>query len=236
MTGTIIIDSGTIISMVTNSLFWNFKYLSKQYKGEFLIPQSVYDEIITYPLSTRRFKLEAVMVNDYILEGYIKVENPPELANLSSELMELANNIYIVDKEPLKILHKAEVDVLALAVHLKSDAILVDERSLRLLLEDPNRLLKLLGDKLHTKVQMNKGKLDLFQELTKDIRVLRSTELITISFELGFLDRYITSKNIVHKKYKKSLLEGALWALKLKGCSISEEEIKEIIKFEGFEA
>lgn len=236
MVRTITVDSGTIISMVTNNLLWTFKYLSKQYKGEFLITQSVYDELITYPMSTKKFKLESIMINDFIMEGYIKVQNPPELVDLSNEILNVANNIYSVKGEPIKILHKTEVDILALAVHLKSDAILTDERSLRLLIENPIKLLKLLADKLHTNVDMNKGKLDLFQELTKGINVLRSTELITIAYEIGLLDRYITSRNIVHKKYKESLLEGALWALKLKGCSISDEEIKEIMQFEGFKA
>ena len=232
----IAIDSGTVISMVTNSLFWVFKHLAKQYKGEFVISKSVYDEIVSYPLTTKRFKLEAIMVNDYILEGIIKVEDPKELGNLSSELLELANDIFLVKGEPMKILHKAEVDVLALAIHLKSDALLTDERALRLLIENPTKLQKLMENKLHTKIMLNKGKLDVFRELTKNINVMRSTELITIAYELGLLNRYITAKKIVHNKYKKSLLEGALWALKLKGCSISEEEIKEIIKFEGFGA
>ena len=58
--------------------------------------------------------------------------------------------------------------------------------------------------------------------------MIRSVELVTISYELGLLDKYIV--NI--KNPRKALLEGVLWGVKLNGASVSEREIKEIVKME----
>lgn len=234
MKKTIVLDTGTVISMVTNNLLWTFRYLAKKYKGQFLIPDSVKEELVNYPLKTRKFKFEALMINDLLLEGYIKVYHPPNLDKISKELVSLANDMFIAKGNPVRVLHRAETDVLALAISLNSDALLVDERTLRLLVENPEKLKHILENKLHTKISINSGNVDKFKKMVKNIHVLRSTELVTIAYELGLLDRYISVGKVVHKKFRKPLLEGALWALKLKGCSISKEEIEEILKFEGF--
>ena len=231
----IIVDTGSVISLVTNNLLWLFKHLDKHYPGSFVIPGSVRSELIDYPMKTKKFKLESLMVNDLIMEGHFKVyDKNKEVSLVSDKLMDYANNMFVARGRPVKILQKAETDVLALAIHLKSDALLVDERALRLLVENPKKMVKILGGKLHTQVTINQNEMKEFSKMVKGINVLRSTELVTVAYELGLLDRYITAKKVLHKKYKQPLLEGALWALKLKGCSISSEEIDEILKFEGF--
>ena len=233
MKRTIVIDTGTVISMATNNLLWTFRFLAKKYKGTFLIPESVYTELITYPLKTKKFKFEALMINDLIMEGYIKTYKQTDFRSLSHKLMKFANNMFIADGNPVQLLQKAETDVLALVVFLKSDALFVDERNLRLLVEDPEKLSHIMGNKLHTKITVNRNNLEEFKKMVKDVKVLRSTEVATIAYELGLLDRYISVGKKIHKKLRKPLLEGILWALKLKGCSISENEINEILKFEG---
>lgn len=233
MKKSLVIDSGAIISMVTNNLLWTVRHLAKKYKGDFLITESVKEELINYPMTTKKFKFEAFMINDLILEKHIKlIDNDAELERLSSKLMYLANNIYIAKNRPISVLQKAETDTLALAILMKSDAMLIDERTLRLLVEDPNKLSYILGHRLHTKVSINKSNLNQFSEMVKKINILRSTEIVTIAYEMGLLNRYISSGTKLHSEYKKPLLEGVLWALKLKGCSISEEEINEILRFE----
>ncbi len=229
----IVVDTGSVISMVTNNLLWVFRELSKKYKGDFLIPKSVEEELINYPLTTKKFKLEALMIKDLVLEGQIKVHGSPELTKLSKELIGLANNIFSTKHNQVKVIQQAETDVLALAILMKSDALLVDERTLRLLIENPRKLEKILEHRLHTKVTVNKNNLKKFSSLIKGVKVIRSTELITVAFELGLLNMYISTGNKVHTEFRKELLDGALWALKLKGCAISVDEINEILKFEG---
>ena len=233
MKRTIVIDTGTIISMVTNNLLWTFRFLAKKYKGHFLIPESVYTELITYPLTTKKFKFEALMVNDLILEGHLKVYKRTDFSEISKKLSNFANNMFIIKGNPIQLIQKAETDVLALAVFLKSDVLLVDERNLRLLVEDPEKLVHIMGNKLHTKITVDKNNLKEFKKMVKDINVLRSTEIVTLAYEMGLLDGYISVGKTINKQLRKPLLEGVLWALKLKGCSISEDEIDEILKFEG---
>jgi hypothetical protein len=233
MKRTIVIDTGTIISMVTNNMLWTFRYLAKKYKGHFLIPESVYTELITYPMKTKKFKFEAIMINDLLMEGHIKTYKQTDYRAISQKLMKFANNMFIAKGNPVQLLHKAETDVLALTVFLKSDALFVDERNLRLLVEDPEKLSHMMKNKLHTKITIDRNNLEEFKKMVKGVRVLRSTEVVTLAYEMGLLDRYISVGKTIHKQFRKPLLEGALWALKLKGCSISKDEIDEILKFEG---
>ena len=47
-----------------------------------------------------------------------------------------------------------------------------------------------------------------------------------IAFEKGILEDYLVDG-------KKELIDAILWGLRLRGCSISNEEIDELIKIEG---
>jgi len=94
--------------------------------------------------------------------------------------------------------------------------LVIDERTARMLCEDPENLRKLLQKKLHTNINVNKKNYDFF----KGFRVIRSTELIYIAHK----------KNIIELKDKRAY-EAMLYAIKYKGCSVSEEEIEEMKKF-----
>ena len=64
------IDSSSIISLATNSLLWILEPLKKQFQGDFYITDSVKQEVINRPLSTKRFKLEALMIKEIVEEIY----------------------------------------------------------------------------------------------------------------------------------------------------------------------
>ena len=52
-----------------------------------------------------------------------------------------------------------------------------------------------------------------------------------IAFELNLFENYDKVKNII-KDYKKELLEGVLYGLRFNGCSISIDEINNVLRFE----
>ena len=106
---------------------------------------------------------------------------------------------------------------------------MIDERTTRLLLENPRKLAALLTRKLRTEVAYNGATYREFQNEVGKLSVLRSVDLVTIAYELGLLNRYLFKPEL-----KKTLLEGVLWGAKLNGCSVSREEIDDIIKMEGF--
>ena len=49
-----------------------------------------------------------------------------------------------------------------------------------------------------------------------------------MAFELGLLDKYLAEI----PDAKKQLLQAVLWGVKLNGCSISQEDIDEIVHLE----
>jgi hypothetical protein len=230
----LVFDTGTIISLVTNNLLWILKPLKERFGGEFLMPKLVRYELVDRPIKSKKFKLEAIIIQKYFLEGVFKLRENKEIERIAKELLELANNIYFAKGKPIKIIQKAEMYSLAIVIESNSSALVVDERTLRLLIENPHNLSKLLSKRLHTKIETNEKKLNEFKNKVKNIKVIRSTELAVIAYDLGILNKYITIKKILYKKFKKDVLEGLLWGLKFKGCAISSKEIREVLKLRNF--
>jgi len=221
---TLVFDTGSIISLVTNNLLEILKPLKEKFKGEFYLPRSVEYELVDKPIEGKMFKLEAMMVDSIIKDGTLTMYN--QILNVESLLSKM-NGIFLVNGKPLSIVSKAEVEALALAVALKSEAYVVDERTMRLLIEDPLRLRKIQENKLHTRVAVNKEFLKEFSNFVKNIKVIRSTELVLVAYELGILDRYLTTHSS-----RKELVDALLWGLKLRGCSISQEEVRTLVEME----
>lgn len=228
MKKTLIFDTGPIISLTLNNLLWILKPLKDKFEGDFVITKSVKRELVDNPLKTKKFKLEAMQTTNYIKNNYLKVHISGKIKKIAEQLIDLANNSFYTRGKPIQIVQYAEIESLALAQILKA-SLVIDERTTRKMIEAPEDLLKLLEKKLHSGVSKNETNLKKFKNLVKDVKVIRSTELVYAAFKLGILDPYLAKKTI---KEKKELLDAALWALKLRGCAIRENEILEIIKDE----
>ena len=228
----LIFDTSSIITLAMNNLLDVLKELKSKFDGEFYISEAVKKELIDYPLTTRRFKLEALITQELLTSKIINLNPDRKAKEKAIYLLDLVNRIYKTDGGYIKILHAGEVESLALAIILNSDAYVVDERTIRVLIENPDSLLRLLEEKLHTKVSLNKENLDKLREEVKDLKIIRSTELSVIAYEKGLLDKYIKRNNSIEKELKRTLLDGLLWGLRLKGCSISTDEIENILKLE----
>ena len=141
-------------------------------------------------------------------------------------LLNLCNNIFLAGNKPIKILDKAEVEALVLT-QLLQGVYIVDERNIRLMVEDYRKLALLLERKLDTKIKIDNQNLKLFKQEISNIKIIRSAELMAVAFELGLFREY-------ENKYagKKEILDGILWGLRLRGCAISTDEIEELIKIE----
>ena len=221
----LIFDSGPIISLSMNNLLWVLKELKKSYDGKFYITMNVKKEIIDNPLNSKKFKFEALQVMKQQEDGVIELFNKLSIKQKVDELLDIANNLYFAHGKNINIVQFAEMEVLSAAIMTGADAIVVDERTTRLLVENTEKLRKILQRKLHTDIKIDRNRLIKLRNLVKNIRVIRSVELVLIAYEKGLLDKYIP--NIDNPK--KNLLDGLLWALKLNGCSISDVEINKII-------
>lgn len=217
----LIFDSGPLINFAMNGILNLLKKLKEESKVEFLITKEVKREIIDYPLTTKRFELEALQLKELFDDGTIKhaditEEEVDNLRNKREEIMYVANTTFFTNKKNLHILDKGESATLALSLILKHPAVLViDERTTRMLVENPENLRKLLQKKLHVPVNANRKNYDFF----KDFRIIRSTELA-----------YIIKKKGLSDLKDPKVLEAMLYGLKYKGCSISEREIDELKK------
>jgi len=227
----LVFDSSSIISIAINNLLSILKELKKEYHGDFFITNEVLKETIDAPLRSKRFKLEAFQLANFISEGNFKLIKQ-DLDNKTNYLMTLANSIFQVDGNGIIILQKGEVEALALALTINADALIVDERTTRLLIEDALKLKQLLESKLHTKIMLNRANLNYFKKETKNLKILRSSELMVIAYELGLFKDYEISKKLIQNNFKMELLDGILWGLRLKGCAISTDEINELLRIE----
>ncbi len=221
-------DSSSIISLSMNDLLWILKPLEEKFKGDFLISDGVREELVDYPLKTRRFKFEALMVINLLNNNSLKIYSSDEVNKKVVLIESLVNNLYKAKNEYIQIMQKGEIASLAVAIILGSMAYVVDERTTRLVVEDPEKLEKILRNKLHTNVSINRNNLELLKKEVKNLKIIRSTELAMYAYELGLFKDYIRPTKY-SKDVKKDLIDGLLWGLKLRGCSISEDEIDEAI-------
>jgi len=222
----LIFDAGPIISMATNNLLWVLEPLKKQFNGEFYITDAVRSEIVNKPLETKKFKFEAIQAQKLIEDGILQVIDNAFIREKTPDLLNTANEIFKARNSYIRIVHFAEISVIAAAISLNAIAIAIDEKTTRFLIESPNMIVEILRKTLHTPVFINENNLKEFKNAVSNIRALRSVELVAIAYEHGMLDRYITKI----PDSRKNLLESVLWGLKLNGCAVSEGEIEQILE------
>lgn len=222
----LVVDSSSLISLSTNCLLWVLDKLSESTNTKLITTPLVRKEVVDKALKIERFRLSAVRVQKRLGSGVITVQetNPTK----TKELLRIANQVFTVKSNYYKIVHKAEMGLVPLAKENETDFMLIDERIVEKLLTDPKRLKKIFENRLHMPVKLNKDKLEKLQSLTKDINIIKSSDLVAIAYEKGLLKEYI--KENYSKKTMKDLLNGALWGLKNTGCSISTNDINQYMK------
>ncbi len=222
-TKAIIFDSSTLINFAMNGLLAEFRELRKLFDGKFLITKEVAGEIIDKPMKIKRFELEALKIKELLADNVLEMPSAlgiddNKISKGTKDIMELANNTFFGNETAIHLIDLGEASCLALGKLLNEKGIKnvlsVDERTTRLLGEKPENLLALFQKKLHTKITAKKENFKSF----KDFKFIRSTELIFIAYKKG----------IIKLKNHGNVLDALLYAMKLNGASISEEEINEM--------
>ncbi len=229
----LIFDSGPVISLTLNNLLWTLSPLKKHFGGSFIIPEGVKYELIDSPLSSKKFKLEALQVLREIYSGTFDLVKSENIRYLSHRIMNLANHTFKAYDSDIAIVHIGEMDVLAAAKILKSKAVVIDERTTRLLIEDPILIARHLQSKLHTHISIDEDNIRLLKRELSGVKVIRSVELMSLAYEFHILDKLIIpQEQNVYRNLKSTLLDAVLWSLKLGGCAVSDEEIDKLISLE----
>lgn len=219
----IIFDAGTLISFFMNGLTEELKKLKKSFDGKFIITKEVKYEIIDHPIKIRRFELEAMIAQELLDNKIIELPSSmgideKEITKNAQEIMKISNSIFKDQKRDIHLIDLGEASCLALGEMLDKkgtkNLIGIDERTMRILCEKPENLKEILQKKLHVQIKYDKDKINYF----KKFKIIRSCELIYVAYKKG-----LTSLS------GKKALEAYMYALKFKGCSISEEEIKKML-------
>ena len=148
----LVFDAGPIISLAINNLLFILEPLKNVFNGSFLITDSVRRELVDKPLEIKKFKFEAIQVQKLIDDKIIEVIDDKEIIEKSQILLNKANEIYKAYNNYIKIVHFAEMSVIAAALKLNSSAIGVDEKTTRLLMEDPKIIAEILRRNLQTPI------------------------------------------------------------------------------------
>ena len=222
----IIFDAGPVISLASNNLLFILPPLKKKFNGKFYLTKSVKKELVDRPFEIKKFKFEAIQVEKLIEDGVLEIIDNDFIRNESLKLLATANSTFKAFNNYIQIVHFAEMSALIAAMSINADAVALDEKTTRLLIENPGILLKILRKTLHAFISVNEQNLKDFKNRTKNIKTIRSIELVAVAYEHGILDDYITKL----PDAKKNLLESVLWGVKLNGCAVSREEIEQIIR------
>jgi predicted nucleic acid-binding protein len=223
----IVVDSSSIISLSEKCLLWLLHKLKKSTGVHFIIPEKVKIETMDRALGIKRFELEGTRVMRNIANNTLEVVDNPEVTNLANEIFDVANKCFYTDRGPIKLIHEADCQVIALAKHIGASGILTDERIMRTFIEDPQGLRQLQSKRLHTGVKLNENLYQEFKSMIPDIFIIRSVEIAAIAYQKGAFAEYL--EPIDDHRVKHMLIEGMMWSLKYAGCAMSEEELEEYI-------
>src|SRR3989344_3570674 len=181
-------DSGPIISLVISRLGWVLPLLKQQFGGTFYITPAVKHELVDRPLKIRRFEFEALEVMKLIREGVLTVyaEVPTDIVK---QLSDLANNSFNINDNPLKIVQEGEMESVVCALK-EQVPLVIDERTLRLFIEDCSKMKKLLEIRFQKNIVANKSQLNQFNQQVKNVSVIRSAELAAVAYQAGMLKTY----------------------------------------------
>ena len=212
----IICDSGALISLSDTCLIKVVAFLAQR-GAQFVVPRVVVDEIVNTPLQIKRYAFSAVRLRKAIDDGDIKVVNSD--VSLMQRLLDAANTIYSIRGKPLKIFHGGEADCLAAYFANKCDALAIDEKTTKLLIEDPEKLHKAIAGEYGASISVNQTALTEFTKLTKGVQILRSSDLTAIAAKRGYFNSF--------NARRAEAFHSAIYAIKNAGCSLSDGEIAE---------
>ena len=207
-----VVDSSTIISITLNCLLDIFtKFHERGHK--FIIPKWVYDEVVSRPIKSERFGFEAYRIKQKVDDGVFSIYQG-KISDEANKFANYINHSFFVDHHPIKIIHPADSEGIILARRI-GDALVVDERNMRMVIENPKGIQNLLQHKLHREIKVNEGNLENALEYVKDLPVLRSVDLVSIAWK----EKLINLDGVDE-------LQKVLYSLKFSGCAISFDEIR----------
>ncbi len=219
-------DTGPIITLVMSRLVWILPELKKKYGGKFYITPSVKRELITRPMDIKRFQFEALQALKLIKDGVLEVyEDVPQKE--VERLDALANSSFNIGNRNMDIVQSGEIESVVCALQAGAEAMVMDERTLRLFIENNAEMKALLERRFQKPITVDREKIKQFSKDLSGIKIIRSVELVGVAYKMGLLDSYVP----VQKNGREILVESVLWAAKYNGSAVTEHEVEEIKEY-----
>ncbi|MCS7109586.1 MAG: hypothetical protein NZ903_02205 [Candidatus Micrarchaeota archaeon] len=215
----LICDSSSLISLTDAGLLGALIMLKKDIKGKFLITEEIINESVNVPIQKPEYAFSAVRIKRAIESGVFTIARYEK--STLDEILRITNNMFYTDR-PFHLVNHGEAEIIAAALDNNVKYLLMDERTTRMLIESPIELRKHIENEFRTRININEALFREFREMTQDIKVIRSSELLALAKAKGYFKKF---GYLEQEAYK-----AALYALKFNGCSISFEEIDELSK------
>ncbi|MEM2932854.1 MAG: hypothetical protein QW622_01425 [Candidatus Pacearchaeota archaeon] len=216
----LIFDSSSLITL--NMLGMNdlLKELKVGFDGKFLITQDVYNECVNVPMEIKKYELRALMIKKLVEGRVLEVVGGQEIITKTQEILEKINSIVYTDHEKINLVHRGEASCIAVYELLKinNKALVIDERTTRMILENPASVAELIANKVHKKIYIDNELATFFK--SKRIKIIRSSEILFIGYE----------KKKTGFEEEREGLDALMYGAKAYGCSISDDEIMSLIR------
>ncbi len=209
----LVLDSSALISLAESCTLSALAFLKEKAAAEFLAPGAVYKECVDNAEKIKRYGFSAIRIAKLFEDGIVK-EAEVEKAS-TDEILGVANKLFSVSGKPLELIQLGESECMGLLGSEKN--LVIDEKTLRLLIEDPNKLRVLLKDEYEDKIEISADSLAKWQQMTRGIKVLRSAELLAVAAKKGYFDSF--------KSERSNALKFSIYALRGVGCSLTKEEL-----------
>lgn len=218
-------DAGSLISLTGSCLTEMLYFFKEKYDINFVMPPAVEEEAVSYPLrkNIKKYLFSAIKIKDAINDGVIEILSPENIDKERERLMQATNNIFYAKGKPIRLIHPGETEMLVLAKEIGTQNILLDERTMRLLVEAPFSLKDHMEKEFGVNLMINKSNLSSLSDYTSDVNAFRSSELVMLAYENGFFKKFQT--------LERQALEAALYRIKFSGCSIRFDEISKYLRW-----
>ncbi|MEM4367339.1 MAG: hypothetical protein QW035_04400 [Candidatus Anstonellales archaeon] len=215
----ILCDSSSIIALTTSCLDNVLPFLNK-HGIDFIVPSFVKFEMVERPLriESKPYHMSALKIRRLIETKVLLLVDAKE-DPLADEILSYSNSLLKAKGKYIHLVDKGEAAMIAMARRLGIKNILMDERTTRMVIEAPYKLKEHLEAELRTKVDIEESSLREIKDITKEMKVFRSSEMVYLAYKHGFFREW--------NEAEKEIAEAALYRVKYDGCSIGFDELKE---------
>lgn len=215
MEKTLVLDSSALISLSETCNAAALAFVKERCGVRLLAPESVFKETVETPSRIRKYGFSALRIKRLFDGGVVEAKKTD--GAFVEELLSISNSLFSVGGRPLKLIQEGEAACVALMKQQGAKFLAIDEKTLRLLVEAPLKLRRLLQEEYEQEIEADGRRLANWRQRVFGIRVVRSSEILTVAAEKGFFKGFGADA--------AQAFHAAVYALRNAGCSLTAKEL-----------